>query len=423
MKRWTASTRLLRDPRFRRFYIGYFASLFGTGMEAVGVAFAVLDSGHSAAGLGYVLTAGVAANVCCLLAGGVIADRFSRRTVMLCCDTVRCAGEASFAALILFGHPPLYWLIILYMVQNAAAGFYMPALGGLTPQLVAADDLHDANTYLGLARDIGRVLGPAAAGAVAAALEPGAVLAIDALTFAVSAITLVSIRVPAKRGKERHSPVRDLADGWHAWRSRPWIWITSARFALFNSVVYAPLIVLGPALAKERFGGADDWGIVLTALGIGAVATGPVIMGRSPSRPLVVLTAFHVTWALPLLALALDLPLAVIAGGALLAGTGSAVFNAVWSSTLQRHVPAEVMARITSLSTLCSYAPAPLGLAVAASVADAVGADNVLLFGAGWHVLSVLVVLALPTARRFTGETPTPPARTAEPVGTKSETP
>ncbi|HEX4064307.1 MAG TPA: hypothetical protein VHY58_25130 [Streptosporangiaceae bacterium] len=69
----TARLGLLKERNFRLFYAGYATSLFGTGMAPVGVAFAVLDSGGSAAGLGLVLTAGVVAQILTLLAGGVAA--------------------------------------------------------------------------------------------------------------------------------------------------------------------------------------------------------------------------------------------------------------------------------------------------------------------------------------------------------------
>src|SRR5204863_3355155 len=108
----------LRNRNFRLFYLCYGISLFGAGMAPVGVAFAVLASGGSPADLGLVIGGGVAVNVLCLLAGGVVADRFGRRGVMIVSDTLRFGAEGTFAALVLTGHPPVWAMVVLYAVHN-----------------------------------------------------------------------------------------------------------------------------------------------------------------------------------------------------------------------------------------------------------------------------------------------------------------
>jgi MFS family permease len=228
-------------------------------MAPVGVAFAVLDSGGSASGLGVVLTASIVATIACLVAGGVVADRFSRRFVMLSSDVVRCAAQCAFAGLVLAGHPPLLALAGLSAVVGAGTGFFSPALTALTREIVAADDLHDANVLVGLAKNVGVVGGPALAGALVTVTSSGAVVAIDAATYAVSVVSLAMLGLDRYVRASRHSMLDDLRHGWTAWRSRPWIWITDIKFALFNAIVYAPLLVLGPVIADRRLGGAAPW--------------------------------------------------------------------------------------------------------------------------------------------------------------------
>ncbi|MGI8667031.1 MAG: MFS transporter [Jatrophihabitans sp.] len=392
---------VLRQRNFRRFYLGYSTSLFGTGMEPIGVAFAVLATGGSAADLGFVLTGGVVANVLCLAAGGVVADRFGRRVVMLVSDTVRCLAEAGFAGLVLFGHPAIWTLFLLYALQYTGTGFFTPALLGLTPDIVSAEDLHQANVLNGLARDVGRVFGPAIAGLLVAASSPGVVLAIDAGTYAISVASLASLRIPAYSRQTGRSLLGDLRDGWGAWRAQRWIWVTSVKFALFNAVVLAPYLVLGPVVAKHHLGGSGSWGLILAAQGVGSVVAGPLIIRWRPARPLAVITVVQLAWALPVLCLALLLPVPVIAVAAFFAGLGSASFNAIWTTTLQRNVPTELMARVNSLDFLFSYALAPVGLVLAAAVSQQIGTTSVLLTGAGWQVVSTLAVLALPVVRQF----------------------
>jgi MFS family permease len=217
----------------------------------------------------------------------------------------------------------------------------------------------------------------------------------------VSVISLSLLRLSPAGVGSRRSMLQDLRDGWTAWRSRSWIWITDVKFALFNTVVYAPFLVLGPTVAKLNLGGASAWGIILAAQGAGAVLAGLAILGRRASRPLVVITIAQCAWALPIAALALSLPVAVVAAAAFIAGIGSGVFYAIWATTLQRNVPAEVLSRVSSYDSLPSFALGPLGLAAAGPLAGAIGIPAIMWTGAAWQIFSTLVVIALPQIRHF----------------------
>ena len=84
---------VLAEPNFRRFYAGYVTSLLGSSMSTVAIAWAVLDSGSGATGLGYVFAAGVVPQVLVLPVAGATADRLGRRRVMLAADVLRCAAQ------------------------------------------------------------------------------------------------------------------------------------------------------------------------------------------------------------------------------------------------------------------------------------------------------------------------------------------
>ena len=392
----------LRQRNFRRFFIGYSTSVIGTSMAAIGVSFAVIDNGGTATELGVVLTAGIAATIGCLAIGGVIADRFGRRLVMLVSDCLRFVAQAVFAALVLIGHPHIWSLVVLTAVVGAGTGLFMPALAALPEQLLSADELHDANLLTGLANNLGTIFGPVAAGAIIAATSAGVVMAIDAATYGVSIIALSTLHIDQWNRSTGTSMLRDLREGWVAWRSRSWIWITDIKFALSNAIVLAPLWVLGPVVSMQRLGGAKSWGIVLSSLGSGAVLTGLVLRGRRITRPLTFITLAQVAWALPVVGVALVLPYPVIAIGAFIAGCGSAAFFGVWTTTLQRNVPAEVLARVSSYDYLASFLLAPIGFAIVGPIASVVGTSQVLWFGAIWQIASTIVVLFLPQVRHFT---------------------
>jgi hypothetical protein len=368
-------------------------------MAPVGIAFAVLDRGGTASDLGFVLTASTATMIVFLLVGGLIADRIGRRTVMLGSDALRCLAQGTFAGLVVLGHPPLWSLIVLAGLTGAGTGLFNPGLMALTTEVVDASQLPDANALVGLAKNVGVMAGPAIAGALVLATSAGVVVGIDAATYAVSVVSLASLRISRVEDAERSNVLGDLRDGWHAWRSRSWIWISGAKGALFNLFVYGPLLVLGPSIAKSHLDGATSWGLILAAQGAGAILAALALIGRMPSRPLLVGTIAGAGWALPLAALALVLPVPALAAAAFVAGAGNAIWVTSWLTALQRHVPSRLLARVSSYDWLSAYALGPLGLALAGPVAAHLGAARVLWFAAGWQLLATALVAALPQIR------------------------
>ena len=393
----------LGNRNFRLFYLGYGTSLFGAGMEAVAVAFAVLDAGGSAPDLGLVIAVGVVVNVVCMLAGGVVADRFSRRAVMIVSDTVRLLAEGALAAVVIAGHPAVWMIVVLYAMHNVGYGFFTPAIAGLTPDIVDDEQLHQANVLIGFARDLGVVAGPAVAAVLIAISGPGLALAVDAATYLVSVLTLAALRLPRSTKPEPSTPLADLKGGYAAWRGQSWIWITSVTCSLFNAFVYAPFLVLGPVVAKAHLGGGDGWGVIVAAQGLGSVLAAPVLLRWSPSRPVRAIVAALAVWALPDACLALAAPVPVIAATALLGGAALALMAVVWTTLLQRRVPNDLIGRVASVDAVVSYALSPIGLLVAAVAAQATSAAAVLWAAAIWQGAMTVVLLSLPQLQRRDG--------------------
>ncbi|GII59050.1 hypothetical protein Pth03_74390 [Planotetraspora thailandica] len=397
----------LRHRDLRLFFIGESASLLGSSMATVAVTFAVLDGGGTEADLGAVMAARIVPMVILMLVGGAVADRFGPRRVMVAADLLRCAVQAVLAALLLTGRPAVWTFMVLLAMWGAGESFYAPARGALIPGIAAAGEpyegkLRDANALAGMAGSLASVAGPALAGVAVATAGSGVVVAVDAATYVVSATALLALRVrggsPARAGSGRAA----LREGWAQFRSRTWLWVTTLQFTLFNLLVWAPFLVLGPVVAHERLGGARDWGLIMALYGTGAVVGGLASLGgRNPRRPLVVATIATAGWAFPSAALAAGLPAVPVAGAAFVAGIGAAVSGTLYATTDQRYVPAEVMARITSFTTVGAFALGPLGLATAGPVAALVGTAAVLGFGAAWQLATGLLVLAVPDVRRI----------------------
>jgi MFS family permease len=402
VKKINSRSKCLSEANFRRFYIGYSTSLLGTSMSSVAIAFALLDSGGTPVDLGIVFTANIVPMIVFMLGGGVLADRLGRRPVMLAADIGRFAAQAVLAAAVGLGYPRVWVFVAAAFVVGIGNALFQPALSGLPVQLVPRDMLGDANALLSAARPAAQVAGPSLAGVLIAVTDPATVIAADAATYAVSAVALILLRFPAGGPAPARSLFGDLADGWAEFASRSWLWTTTVQFALFNLVTWGPYLVLGPVLARAYLGGARAWGVILACYGCGAIAGGLLAMGRRPARPMLVATLATFGYALPPAALALRLPVTLVAGAAVLAGLGSAVGGAVASTVTQRKIPAEALSRVGAFNMLGAYAFGPVAFIAGGWMAGAVGAQTVLGFGAAWSVLCTLAVLAFPAVRNLT---------------------
>jgi MFS family permease len=405
---------LLRGREFRLLFGGQAVSVLGDRMVAVALAFAVLEIGGSVSDVGLVLAAGTFPLVATVLVGGVVADRASRRAVMVAADLVRVASQGAMAALLITGVAEVWMLALLAGVTGAATGFFSPASTGLLPEVVLAEQLQPANALRGSAVSTGEILGPVAAGVLVAAAGAGWAIAVDALTFALSAACLAMLRVPPRVAARGSSFVADLREGWDAFRSRRWIWTFVAYFALVN-LVWGAWGTLGPIVAERDLGGAAAWGAVLAAMGVGALAGSLLAARVKPRRPLLFAALADGLFALPLAFLAAAPAVPLIAGAALLSGAGMALAISLWESTLQRHVPGESLSRVSSYDWFGSLAFYPLGLAVWGPVAAAIGISVTLWLTFGLAVALTLALLGVPDIRHLPAA-PAVPAP-AGPVG------
>jgi MFS family permease len=157
-------TGILAIPNFRRFYAGYVTSLLGSSMSTVAIAWAVLDDGGSATGLGLVFAANVVSQVLTLPFAGAIADRLGRRRVMLSADSLRCGAQASLAVALFAGRPPLWLFVLLAWLVGTGEAFFDPSQDALTVEIAPRDQLGNANALYGLARSATRIGGPVLGG-------------------------------------------------------------------------------------------------------------------------------------------------------------------------------------------------------------------------------------------------------------------
>jgi hypothetical protein len=409
-----ADLAVLRDRPVLLLFSARSVSLLGNAIAPVALAFTVLEMpGGSATSLGVVLTARLAAQVLFVLVGGVVADRWPRTRVMVGADLTAGLAQAVVAVLVITANADLAALVVLSVVSGAAAAVFEPASRSVMPQLVRGEGLQSANALLQLSMRAGSIVGAAVAGVLVATIGTGPTLAVDAATFALSALLLAGIRLPAAAARSSGTSVlAQLRAGWREFASRQWVWVMVAQLSFVNVLLAGTFYVLGPVVAQQSLGGAAAWGAVLTAQAVGFV-TGSVLAvrlrPRYPTRLAALLTA---GFPLPLFLLAAQAPLVAIALFAFAAGVCIDVYEVVLDTALQRNVPDEALARVMSYEAVGSFAFVPLGLAVAGPISAVAGVGPTLV-GAGVLIAAAgPLVLLLPAVRAVRAE----PAGHAEPA-------
>jgi MFS family permease len=392
---------------FRLLFAGQALSVVGDRITPVAIAFAVLGLGN-ATDLGIVLAAAGIPFALFAVAGGVVSDRVGRREVMIASDVVRTLSQAATAVLLLTGTAEVWMLVVLSAVYGTAAAVFMPALMGLIPQTVPPDRLQEANALLGFTRSVASVAGPALAGILIAIGGPGDAIALDALTFALSAACLIALRPErAAAHDEDDDPfTARLRAGWREVRARPWLTYGLAAMAAYHVFVLPAVWILGPALAKEQLSGASSWAIIVACFGLGTVAGNLVALRARIRRPVLVAAVALLGAATQAVIIGSGLGTAGIAALELVAGVAVSLFFTMWDTSIQEQVPPQAISRVSSYDFSVSLGLMPLGMAVAGPIAEAVGLQETLVAMSALGMLAALAWLAVPDVRRVRREEP-----------------
>jgi MFS family permease len=192
---WQEGLALLREPGFARLFAARLVSAFGSAMAPIALPFAVLeDLGGEPSDVGLVIAVGSGAQVLMQLFAGALADRGSRRLQMVRADVLAASAQGSIAALLLAHTATLPAVAALGALAGLALALHFPAAVGMVPLVVTRERLQTANAWLSIAQATALGLGAAVGGVVAATAGAGVALAVNAGTFAVSALLVASIR-------------------------------------------------------------------------------------------------------------------------------------------------------------------------------------------------------------------------------------
>jgi predicted MFS family arabinose efflux permease len=316
---------------------------------------------------------------------GALADRWDRRRMMLFADLGRAVLTALIPLSMVLGLPTMAVVLAVTFPINVLRVFFMAAYTAAVPSLVGRDEIGPASSYFEAVFSVGWILGPAVAGLLAAVIGPGPTLAIDAATFAVSAVSLAFVRRPlqARTAPSETHILHDVREGIRFVLRHPPLRVAVACWGAF-SLLTAPLIaVLTFYITVDRGLGPGSLGVSLSAFGTGwfvgslfsarLTKRGPVgllmLAGSAITGLMIAVTAFLGT--LPLIAAA-----AFAAGGG---GTLIAISYLTFRATV---TPDELLGRVGTTARTLTVGIQPAGMLLGGILLDRFnGATTLLVIG------------------------------------------
>jgi MFS family permease len=383
----------IRD--FRLLFTGETISLLGDQFHFIALAWLTLEITGSGLALGTVLLVAGLPRAILVLVGGVAADRFSPRSIMLASNAGRAVLVGVLAALVFTGGVQLWMVYVLALLFGAVDAFFWPAQGAIVPMLVEERELPGANGLMQGSQQLMGLIGPALAGLLVAAVGTAWAFGLDAASFALAALALFLIaggRRATTIGERQAGVLRTIASGLSfVWRDRA-LRSLILLSAVLNFALNGPLSVGMAWLAANQFdGGPEVYGFILAAFGAGAVV-GAVVAG-SVGRVrelgwLTVIGSVVMGIGVGLIALAESPP--IVMALALAIGLAVGFLNVRIVAWLQARTPEAMIGRVMSLVMIGGVALSPISMAGAGLLVD-LGAASLMFAAAG----SLIVVTAL----------------------------
>ncbi len=363
----------LRDAAFRNLWIALLASNIGTWMQTVGAQWLLVDAPHAATLVSLVQTASTLPILLLALPAGALADSFDKRRMLIAVQLGLVCVGAMLTALTAADLMPPALLLTLTFALGAGQALTLPAWQAVIPELVPRADLPSASALGGISQNLARAVGPAIAGALIADTGVAAVFALNTLSFAVFAVVLWRWHHPADEdaGEPERFTAAVRAGGRYV-RHSPVVQRVLLRSALFV-VPGSALWALLPLVASRRLGlGAGGYGVLLGAMGVGAVAGAHVLprLRRAMSINRMIFAA-SVLYTVVLVALAAAPWELVVLAVLLPAGAAWVTVMSSINAAMQLFLPAWVRARGLSIYQIVFAAGLGLGALLWGALAQA----------------------------------------------------
>ncbi|MGD0074564.1 MAG: MFS transporter [Candidatus Binataceae bacterium] len=404
-----AAFRALRHRNFRLFFTGQLISLIGTWMQMVAQGWLVLKLTNSPLMLGVVAFAGFVPILAVSVFAGAVVDHVDRRRLIVFAQTLMMLSAFVLAAITWTHVVKVEHVIILAALNGLVSSFDMPGRQAFLVEMVGREDLPNAIALNSMIFNGARALGPAIAGLLLAAIGEAGCFFVNGVSFLAVIWSLLAMDIRAREVRKLGAAMlHKVREGLtYVWRHRQTFRLLSV-LAVVSGFGFQYTVLI-PVFARDVLhGGAQCYGFLLAAQGVGAVV-GAIVMGsRSPTTKAYIqnLVVGLFGLAIAIIAFGASPWLWLSLGAQVIAGAGLMSYMATTNTLLQLSVSDELRGRVMSIYVLSFIGMAPLGSLMVGSVGQHVSPQAaVILCGAislicGFYLLRGLDILVGPALDR-----------------------
>jgi MFS family permease len=393
---WRKTFSAFKHRNFRLYFSGQLISFTGTWMTTTAQGWLVYQLTGSKALLGIVAAAASAPMLLFATFGGWIADRYPKRSVVVCTQISSMLLSFAMAALVWTKAVQPWQIIALAVLGGITMAFDMPARQSFVIEMTSREDLMNAISLNSSAFNCARIVGPSVAGLLMAHISIAACFFCDGLSFIPVIAGLLMMRLPKKQNRIASSggALAQALEGFrYVWNHRRVLTILS----LFTVVgVFGwSYSVLMPAFAHDVLHlGANGYGLLMAGSGVGALAAALTVASAGhmlPTRTMALGGVWIFSTALVLFAFTRNLYLGMILLA--LVGFGLVLYFSTSNTVLQSIVPDEMRGRVMGIWALIFGGMIPLGSLEAGLMADFLGTPATMASGALVCALAAFVTL------------------------------
>ena len=392
----------LRDRDFRLLLIGQTVSNFGNNFFLIALPFQLIALGATPVQLGIAVTMAGVSTLVFLLIGGAIADRASRRRIILASDFLGALVTGAIGTLGFSSQLRVEHLYAAALILGGSSAFRFPAYTAIITELVPSDLLTEANAARTLGAALGRTAGPVAAGVVVAYAGTPLAFGIDALTFVFSFVAFLAAH-PTARSTTAAAPIlTQVREGVAFVTSTRWLWMALLALTFINLSYGGQIGVMTPLLVRDTLhAGAATFGAVTAAFGLGRIVGGFVLPQLHITRPGVAMYVFEAIAGLATVVIGLVAWLPATFAGMVLMGLALSSSDTLFETLIQRNVPRELLGRVTSVNFFVGSLFVPLSPLLAAALIDLAAPAMTFVIAGIWAAGIALLLLFISPVRQL----------------------
>ena len=398
-----------KSVSFKALWIGQTFSRLGDCIMLVMLPLIVYSITGSALTMGFVMTLIMIPQIVLTPFTGIIADRISRRKLMIIADVVRLITLSIIFIFSISNSINISIIYIYAVISGTMTSIFQPAYSAIRAEVFTKEIRNVANSLTQISEQFAKLVGPSLGALIISFTSISVGFGIDAATFFISVVSLIFLKIdkPVPKPVDNKYGLlflrNELIGGVKEIKKQTWLWVTILVFAFINIAMSSIFSILLPWLIKIYFKMPPyTYGILITASGVGSLITAFVFSLRQnwKHRGIIAYSSFvFVGIALSGIAFINWFPYLIFV--MVISGAIVMLFSLIWEGSLQELIPIDAFGKVASLDMMGSYILLPLGYLITGCLSQSIGGVLTLLYESLFLVILIIIPLFISSIRKF----------------------